>query len=104
MIFLNFSSKEVIEEEDGSYKKDFKPKSWIHGLDLITLPCIPIFIFFIKNIIDSVNVYNSTNTIDFLKKCFPIGHFAYKSIRLVPHLICCSNVMLVDFMVKTILT
>jgi hypothetical protein len=31
--YLNFSSKEVIEEEDGCYKKDFKPKSWTHALD-----------------------------------------------------------------------
>jgi hypothetical protein len=41
----------------------------------------------------------------FLKKFFPIGHFASRGIRLVvPHLIGCSNLMLVDFMVKTILT
>jgi hypothetical protein len=49
-------------------KKRFQAKILDSWSWLSTLGCIPIFIFFIQNIIDSVNVYNNTNTINFFKK------------------------------------
>ncbi len=51
-------------------KKRFQAKILDSWTWLVTLPCIPIFIFFIKNIIDSVNVYNKTNTINFFEIFF----------------------------------
>jgi hypothetical protein len=49
-------------------EKRFQAKILDSWTWLLTLPCIPIFIFFIQNIIDSANVYINTNKIIFFGK------------------------------------